>query len=128
MWGGNLLNLNIIDISLPEDGIITHKKIPLPEVVDLIKQSHCILDTDRESQTGTTPRLIWALAMNKKIITTNKNIVNFWFYDPSQILIIDRNNPEISDDFLFSELNENVSQDRIESLRIDKWLDQLITI
>lgn len=126
--GGNALYFKIIDPSLPEDNIVSHTKLPIPEVIKLIKDSYCILDTDRESQTGTTPRLIWALAMNKKVITTNKNIVNFWFYNPEQILVIDRNNPIIPDDFIFSSLTNDFAVNNISRLRIDNWIKKLITV
>lgn len=128
MGGGNALYFKIIDPSLPEDNIVSHTKLPIPEVIKLIKDSYCILDTDRESQTGTTPRLIWALAMNKKVITTNKNIVNFWFYNPEQILVIDRNNPIIPDDFIFSSLTNDFAVNNISRLRIDNWIKKLITV
>lgn len=126
--GGNPLYFKIIDKSLPEDEIVTHKRMSIMEVIDLMKNSHCILDTDRESQTGTTPRLIWALAMNKKVITTNKNIVNFVFYNPEQILVIDRYNPVIPDEFLFTPYPNNLAHDKIRSLRIDNWIKRLIEV
>lgn len=125
--GGKPLCFRIIDTLIPEDEIVTHKKLAITEVVELIKKSHCVLDTDRESQTGTTPRLIWALAMNKKIITTNENIVNFNFYDPKQILVINRRNPEIPDDFILSPLPDDFSNEGIKYLRIDRWIKLLIS-
>lgn len=122
----HLLCFRILDKSLPEDEIVTHQMMPLPDVINLIRSSLCILDTDRESQTGTTPRLIWALAMNKKVITTNNNIKKYWFYDPRQILIIDRGNPTVPDEFIFTSLPEDFHQDKITGLRIDNWVKQLI--
>lgn len=69
------------------------------ETERIISESSCILDTDRESQTGTTPRVIWALASGKKILSTNKNLIKMPFYNEKQIHIIDRNTPIVDIDF-----------------------------
>ena len=52
------------------------------DVQKIMMDSECVLDTDRASQTGTTPRLIWALALGKKVITTNMNVKQMPLYDP----------------------------------------------
>lgn len=90
------------------------------EVCGIFAQSESVLDTDNENQYGTTPRLIWALALNKHIYTTNKNIINFPFYDKEYIHIIDRVNPIVD----FSYINNNIinSRNAIEHLRIDNWV------
>lgn len=121
----SLINLNIVDTNLPKDDIVCHRPFSIKEVVELIKNSYIILDTDRESQTGTTPRLIWALAMGKKIITTNKSISKFPFYNPKQILIIDRDDIVIPDDFILDREHINVTYD-ISTLRIDNWINFLL--
>lgn len=97
-----------------------------PEYVnDIIQCSKCILDTDRETQTGTTPRVIWALAMGKKIISTNKHLLEMSFVDKQQIRIIDRNNPVIDIDFVKSDISFAPSE-YVQSLRLDKWIMNFI--
>lgn len=115
----------ILDKSLPENDIIIHRAINIQECNDIIRKSKCILDTDRESQTGTTPRLIWALAMNKIIITTNQYIKHMPFYNPQNILIIDRDNPQIDLDFLKSKSIQTIHP-KIKKLRIDYWVKQIL--
>ena len=91
----------------------------------IIEASDCVLDTDMQVQAGPTPRLIWALAQGKKVITTNSNIINMPFYDPNRILVIDRKNPIIDIDFL----KNNAPYKHIDSLfklRIDNWIKELI--
>ena len=114
----------ILDKSLPQSDIIIHKAIDVQECNNIIKKSKCILDTDRKSQTGTTPRLIWALAMNKKIITTNQYIKYMPFYDPDNILIIDRNNPRIDLNFLRHK-QSSIIHPEIEKHRFDLWIKEL---
>jgi len=86
--------------------------------------STCILDTDRPTQTGTTPRVIWALALGKKIVSTNTNLLRLPFYDDKQIKIIDRSNPIIDIDFI-NEPFEKKNADYLIELRIDNWVKQL---
>jgi len=116
----------ILDATQPEDHIVVHKRIRITDTLQIIKESDCVLDTDRESQSGTTPRLIWALAMGKKVVTTNKNIVKFDFYSPQQILVIDRNNPIVPIEFISTPLPEDFKAPNIDNLRIDNWVKRLI--
>ena len=100
-------------------------KIPVSKVEKLMAQTKCIVDTDNEKQTGVTPRLLWAIAIGKKVITTNKNIVKMPFYNSNQIRIIDRHNPVIDKDFITENYFHKASS-YIEELRIDKWIKYLI--
>ena len=99
--------------------------IQMEQVNSIIQNSNCILDTDRECQTGTTPRLIWALAMGKKIISTNTHLVEMPFYDEKQIQIIDRNNPIVDIDFIQKEELFKTSA-YVICLRIDNWIKNFI--
>ena len=94
------------------------------ELYNIIAQSESILDTDNENQYGTTPRLIWALALNKHIYTTNTNIINFPFYNKKYIHIINRQNPQI--DFNYINIKNMQSRKTIEYLRIDNWIHYFI--
>lgn len=104
---------------------IVNQPVSFSNVNKIISESEIILDTDRESQTGTTPRVIWALAKRKKVISTNKNLKKMPFYSPEQISIIDRHSPKIDERFL-----TGVSTERhpyLEGLRIDKWVQFVIS-
>lgn len=101
------------------------KNMPVEEVELVISKSKCILDTDRESQTGTTPRVIWALSQGKGIISTNKHLINMPFYSPDCIRIIDRENPVLDVDFI-KKYKLSVPNEYIQSLRIDKWVMRFI--
>lgn len=74
--------------------------IPPAEYAEIMRHTACVLDMDRSSQSGITPRVIWALAMGKKIIPTNRNLLRAPFYTPEQIFIIDRESPVIDIDFI----------------------------
>ena len=104
---------------------VSFEYMPQEDVNKIIQESNCILDTDRECQSGTTPRVIWALAMGKKIISTNTHLVDMPFYNEKQIKIIDRNNPEIDIDFAKTEEIFDKSE-YISDLRIDNWVKKFI--
>ena len=91
-----------------------------------MKESDVILDTDRATQTGTTPRVIWALALGKRVVSTNSHLKEMPFYDEKCISIIDRDYPKLDVGFISGEKNEAVRNTYIESLRIDIWLDNFL--
>lgn len=79
--------------------IIRHH-IPLDQVNKLMLNSEILIDLLRPNQTGLSFRIFEAMAMNKKIITNNKMIKKYDFYNPNNIFVIDENFTEISEGFL----------------------------
>jgi spore maturation protein CgeB len=59
-----------------------------------------VLDIEHPNQSGLTMRTFEVIASGKKLITTNKKIVEHDFFDPARICVIDRNNPDVPDIFL----------------------------
>ena len=99
----------------------TFESVNPSEVIDVIRCSNCILDTDRDAQTGTTPRIIWALAFGKKIISSNTYLTQLPFYNEKQIRIVNKENPIIDINFIKEQERFDVN-DYILGLRIDKWV------
>ncbi len=118
--------IKVVDKTRPEDDVVTHTPLSPVDVQNIIQESECVLDTDRSTQTGTTPRLIWALASGKKIITTNQNIKRMPLYDPERIAFIDRHSPVIDQAFLDKEIRNKKLSPYLESLRIDNWIQNFI--
>lgn len=116
---------DIISGKLQSDLIIT-EQVPYQEVNSIINNSEFVLDTDREDQTGTTPRVIWALAKGKKLFSTNRNLKRMPFYSPEQISIFNRQNPVLDLDFLNNETDGSFVNEYIQNLRLDLWLEQLL--
>jgi hypothetical protein len=69
------------------------------EVQDLMNESEIFIDLIRKNHNGLSFRIFEALAMQRKIITTNQSIKNYDFYNPNNILIIDENNIKINKSF-----------------------------
>jgi len=79
---------------------IVEDYISLKEVIKFIEKSSVLLDIHKENQQGLSFRVFEALGYEKKLITTNKDIVNYDFYNPQNILVIDGEQPVITKDFL----------------------------
>ena len=71
--------------------------ISADEVRRIYDTSRCILDVEHVSQRGLTIRTIEMIGMGKKLITTNTGSTQYDFYNPSNICVIDRDNPAIGD-------------------------------
>lgn len=94
------------------------------DLLELYKKSRTIIDIQHPKQTGLTLRTFEALGSKCKLITTNKDIKNYNFYHPNNILIIDRNKPVIPKSFL--ELDYYPIPDAIyESYSITSWIKSI---
>lgn len=89
------------------------KSISATDLAQKIKQSGAILDIQHPHQTGLTMRTLEMLGASKKLVTTNKHIVEYDFFNPNNIVVIDRQNPQISEFFLktgFVEVDEKIRE------------------
>jgi hypothetical protein len=101
------------------------KSLTLLEIVNLYIESNVILDINHPGQKGLTMRTFEAIGANKKIITTNKEIKRYSFFNPNNILVIERNEEtKISKDF-FENQYESISLDLYNKLSIEGWLNCL---
>ena len=78
------------------------ERLSLPDVQAYIQNSDILLDLVRPHQTGLSFRLFEALHHQRKVITNNPSVVNYDFFDPHNILLIDEQNPVIPQAFLQS--------------------------
>lgn len=100
--------------------------IPADRLASLLSSSNVVLDIQHPKQTGLTMRTIETLGAKKKLITTNPQIVSYDFYNPNNILVVDRNTPVIPDSFIESPYEE-IPQDIYDKYYIDNWCDVLIS-
>lgn len=68
--------------------------IQYDEYIKIVEKCCCILDIVAEDQVGLTLRVLESIFYEKKLITNNKNIANYSFYNKNNIYIIDDNNNE----------------------------------
>ena len=99
--GGDFIHsLSTNFIKITDFNIITFLPLSLLEISKKMKNSISILDTELIYQSGLTIRTIETIGCNKKLITTNKDVVNYDFYDPNRVLVIDREHPVIPIEFI----------------------------
>lgn len=70
------------------------------DVVSHIRLSRAVLEIVQDGQTGITARALEALFMNVKLITNNRNIASYSFYNKDNIFILDVDDFNNLDDFL----------------------------
>lgn len=102
-----------------------YKKVNAQYVRDLMSMSKIIIDAQYPRNTGLTMRTIETLGMKRKLITANKDIVNYDFYNRKNICIVDRNNPQFSMDFIREPYVE-VEGKIYNSYYIDNWIKKLL--
>jgi len=101
--------------------VIRHH-IPLNQVNELMLNSEILIDLLRPNQTGLSFRIFEAMAMHKKIITNNKMIKKYDFYNPNNIFVIDENFTEISEDFL-NKPYEKIPDFIYNKYTLNNWID-----
>ena len=93
----------------------------------LYNETEVILDLVRENQTGLSFRVFEAMAFQKKIITTNKSITSYDFYNPNNILVIDNEDLEINNTFF--QTNYQTIPDEIYNLyTLDSWVETVFKL
>lgn len=97
-----LLIRSLIDwtIWVAPSGTLSTKSLPADVVAQKVASSKAVLDVEHPRQRGLTMRTIETLMAGKKLITTNKLILNSNLYHPSRIQVICRNEPEIPSGFM----------------------------
>lgn len=94
------------------------------DTVRLYKKSSVILDIQHTKQTGLTMRTLETLGAGRKIITTNPRIKYYSFYQPENVLIVDRDNPIINKSF-FEQDYKPIDKDILYSYSIESWLKNM---
>lgn len=109
--------------------IIHLEKTLLPEdIQEDLENSKIFLDLIRHGHNGLSFRIFEALAMQKKIITTNQSISQYDFYNPNNILILDENKPiNINPDF-FTTPYEPLSDEMYYKYTIENWVKTVFKI
>ena len=79
---------------------VSSKGVTYSEMIHILLQSKCQIDLQHPRQEGLTTRAFEALSTGTKLITTNHNIIDYDFYIPDNIMVISRENPSFSIEWL----------------------------
>lgn len=96
-------------------------------LLDLYKKSSIIVDIQHPKQTGLTLRCFEALGSKRKIITTNKEIIKYDFFNKKNILVVDRECPEIDKSFL-QEPYQDIEEVIYNKYSITSWVEHIFQI
>lgn len=105
---------------------ISFKPMAFKDVINILGDSRIVIDIEHPKQNGLTMRTIEMLGMQKKLITTNKNVVGYDFYNPSNILVVDRGDLSIDTSFIHSEY-QPVDATIREKYSLSAWLLNLLS-
>lgn len=97
------------------------KFISYEELLKKIGSTRCVLDISPDQQNDITLRVLEALFYRKKVITNNKFISNYSFYNSANIFIWGQDSQEKIKDFIYSQFEEDSSEE-IEDYDFDKWI------
>ncbi|MGQ7945278.1 hypothetical protein [Flavobacterium sp. WC2509] len=101
------------------------KPVSAKDNFETLIRSKVILDIAHPDQSGLTMRTIEMVGAQKKIITTNKDIVNYDFYHPNNVMVIDRENPVL--DLNFFKVDYFFISEKIASkYSIKNWLKRML--
>lgn len=100
---------------------------PMPAHEIAVRLANCVaaLDIEHPNQTGLTMRTFEIIASGRKLITTNRRVVEHEFYDPRRILVIDRERPVVPAEFL-REPAPALSSDFTERYSIRGWVCEVL--
>lgn len=87
--------------------------IPYAAMLQLLNHYEVILDITKPLQNGLSFRIFESMGMNKKIITNNRAVMEYDFYNPNNILVVDFDNLDIPKAFFetpFESIDEVIKQ------------------
>lgn len=103
---------------------ISFKSLSNQNVAIIISNSKAVIDIHHPKQTGLTMRTIEVLGAKKKLITTNKDVYNYDFFNSNNIHIVDRSNPKIDLKFLEGS-NIDIPLEIYNKYSIQGWIEEI---
>lgn len=94
-------------------------------ISEVVNESKTVLDINHPKQTGLTIRTIEMIGMGKKLVTTNQSIRQYDFYDPTNILVIDRRAIEIPDDFIAKDYVP-IAKNIYDKYSLEAWIKDIL--
>ncbi len=104
---------------------VKFEMLPFEKLYQVYANSRCVIDVENLGQHGLTMRSIEVLGLKRKFITTNKDIVNYDFYNPNNILVIDRKRPVVDMSF-FETPYEMLPDELYEKYSLKNWVLEVL--
>jgi hypothetical protein len=127
-WSFNFISVDTKNKTQNSDLItVINDIIYVDKVSELIKQSKILVEFQRKDQIGLSFRIFEALGHHKKLITTNKDVVNYDFYNPENILVVDPDNLHIPEDFVNSPYVE-IDDAILAPYQLENWVKRVFDL
>lgn len=107
--------------------VFTRKRINHENLPEFYKRTKVILDLMRENQYGLSFRVFEAMALEKKIITDNEKIKNYDFYNPSNILVLNKDFSNITKEF-FETPYQSLPEEIYKKYTLEKWVERVFNL
>lgn len=107
--------------------IYRRNRIKQEDIGFYYSKTNVILDLVRDNQIGLSFRVFEAMAFQKKLITSNKSIKNYDFYNPNNILIVDKSNLIFESPF-FESNYEPLSDDIYRKYTLNSWVENVFDL
>jgi hypothetical protein len=122
-----LMLRRLIDRSLRslDSSRLLFQTMPVSIIRQHIGEAAAVIDIEHPNQTGLTIRTFEVLASGKKLITTNRLVMEHEFYDPVRICVIDRNHPDITKEFL-TKAPPPLTAEFVEKYSLRGWLKEIL--
>lgn len=102
---------------------VSFKSLKKSQMRKIVESSNVVLDVPNHQQSGLTMRVIENLHAGKKVITTNKNILNENFYFSDQIFFI----PSKQKAKLISFIKDVKKFEKIYQLELKHWVETILS-
>jgi hypothetical protein len=96
-------------------------------VQSVFAESLAVVDIEHPNQRGLTIRTFETIGAGKKLITTNKSVVNYDFYSSGNVFVIDRAKPEIPLNFLMTPAAQ-YSSEILYRYSLAGWIDEIFEL
>lgn len=110
-----------------DNEIVYNKFMSYNDAVNCIKKATCLIDIIQGDSTGLTIKTCEAVCYDKKLITTNKHVKEYPFYDPRYIRVMESIN-DIDLDFFNENADVHYSKEGKNYFSADSFLKRLWTL
>ena len=106
-----------------EQSHLTENRVSYDAVVEMIQQSHCLVEILQPGQSGMTERCMEALVYRKKLITNNQDVFSYDFYRKENIFVLGKDPIETIGSFLTSPMF-HVDESVTRRFTYDAWIQR----
>jgi hypothetical protein len=101
------------------------KYITYENILEIIDKSSAVLEIQHEDGNGFTLRTLEAMYFEKKLISTNKFLMNVDFYHSDNIFLLGINNIDTLPDFLKTPYRP-IDKDIVSRYSVESWMDRFV--